>query len=286
VFEENKGQMKDQYWQPRPDVLFYGSSEGMNYYILNSGMSYQLTKVESWKDAEEVLHQGKPIAKENKKVPDRIGTYRVEAGWINYNHNFTVEKGKTLEGYNNYYNVPEGVEPALFVKKYEAVTIKNLWSGIDVYYYGTNGFLETDYMVAPGADYRQIQIEIKGAELSTDNAGNLIMETPFGKIQEGKLNVFQNNELLEAKWVISPSENGRMVSFEIPNYNPNLALRIDPLTRVWGTYCGGSGYDLGSSCVTDDIGNVISGVRLFQALAYLQWVATRVALQAIKMLFS
>jgi hypothetical protein len=28
VFEENKGQMKDQNWQPRPDVLFYGKSEG------------------------------------------------------------------------------------------------------------------------------------------------------------------------------------------------------------------------------------------------------------------
>ncbi len=36
VFEENKGQMKDQHWNPRPDVLFYGNQEGMNYYIKNN----------------------------------------------------------------------------------------------------------------------------------------------------------------------------------------------------------------------------------------------------------
>jgi hypothetical protein len=37
VFEENKGQMKDQHWQPRPDVLFNGSAQGMQYYIREMG---------------------------------------------------------------------------------------------------------------------------------------------------------------------------------------------------------------------------------------------------------
>ena len=46
-FEENKGQMKDQNWKSRPDVLYSGSSEGMNFFIRNSGISYQLSRVES-----------------------------------------------------------------------------------------------------------------------------------------------------------------------------------------------------------------------------------------------
>jgi len=54
VFEENKGQMKDQNWQPRPDVLFYGKSEGMDYFIRNHGISYQLSRVESWKEEEAI----------------------------------------------------------------------------------------------------------------------------------------------------------------------------------------------------------------------------------------
>jgi hypothetical protein len=56
VFEEIKGQMKDQFWKSRPDVLYYGASEGMNYFIKNSGMSYQLSRVESWKDEEDLTH--------------------------------------------------------------------------------------------------------------------------------------------------------------------------------------------------------------------------------------
>jgi hypothetical protein len=256
VFEENKGQMKDQHWQPRPDVLYYGKSEGMNYYIRNNGMSYQLSRVESWKEEDDKHLPVLSDDKEKRKVPDQIGTYRVDAEWKNHNSNFTVEKGRALDGYTNYYNVPDGVEPALFVKQYETITLKNLWNGVDVHYYGTNGHLESDYLVGPGADYKQIQIEIKGAELSTDNGGNLIMKTPFGEIHEGKLKVYQNSELLEAKWVITQNGNGWEVGFDIPNYNPSLELRIDPLTRVWGTYYGGIGNDYGNSCSTDGSGNV------------------------------
>ncbi len=133
VFEENKGQMKDQHWQPRPDVLFYGKSEGMSYYIRKNGMSYQLSRIESWKEEEDI--KGLPDSKNKNKVPDQIGTYRIDADWLSANENYSIEKGSELPGYNNYYNVPEGIEPALFVKQFEAVTLKNLWNGIDVHYY-------------------------------------------------------------------------------------------------------------------------------------------------------
>ena len=240
VFEENKGQMKDQNWKSRQDVLYSGSSEGMNFFIRNSGISYQLSRVESWKEEEDMLHASLGSDDKKRQVPDQIGTYRVDAEWINANKDFSINQGIALEGYNNYYNVPEGVEPALFVKKYESLTLKNVWNGVDIHYYGNGGFLETDYIVAPGADYKQIQIDIKGAELSKDDQGNLIIKTPFGEIREGQLKVYQNDVLIEASWKIE----GNRVSFDIPNYNADLALRIDPLTRVWGTYYGGAGEDI------------------------------------------
>ena len=253
VFEENKGQMKDQNWKSRQDVLYSGSSEGMNFFIRNSGISYQLSRVESWKEEEDMLHTSLGSGDKKSQVPDQIGTYRVDAEWINANQDFSINQGIALEGYNNYYNVPEGVEPALFVKKYESLTLKNVWNGVDINYYGNGGFLETDYIVAPGADYRQIQIDIKGAELSKDDQGNLIIKTPFGEIREGQLKVYQNDVLIEASWKIE----GNIVSFDIPNYNADLALRIDPLTRVWGTYYGGAGDDFvyNSSIDIDATGN-------------------------------
>jgi hypothetical protein len=197
VFEENKGQMKDQHWQPRPDVLFNGSAQGMHYYIRDNGMSYQLSRVESWKEEEDDRRD--MAGKEKRQVPDEMGTYRVDVEWTDFNPDFTVEKGAALDGYTNYYNVPEGVEPALFVKQYESVTLKELWPGIDLRCYSTDGMLETDWLVAPGADYSQIRFEVKGAELSTDSEGHLIMSTPFGEIREGGLKVFQEGRQLEAK---------------------------------------------------------------------------------------
>jgi len=257
VFEENKGQMKDQHWQPRPDVLFNGSAQGMHYYIRDNGMSYQLSRVESWKEEENERFD--MPGKEKRQVPDEMGTYRVDVEWTDFNADFTVEKGTALDGYTNYYNVPEGVEPALFVKQYESVTLKELWPGIDLRCYSTDGMLETDWLVAAGSDYSQIRFEVKGAELSTDGAGHLIMSTPFGEIREGGLKVFQEGRQLEAKWVIAPLEGevpGGVVSFEVTGHDPMLAMRIDPLVRVWGTYYGGTLEDAGFDCFVDTEDNV------------------------------
>jgi uncharacterized repeat protein (TIGR01451 family) len=252
-FEENKGQMKDQFWKARPDVLFYGHSEGMNFFIKNSGMSYQLSRVESWKDKDELmkeLHANTPLSKE--KIPNEIGTYRVDVNWLGANHNFETQKGQELDGYNNYYNVPDGVDPALFVKKYASLTLYNVWDGINLHYYGTDGLLETDYIVSPGADFKQIKIQYQGGELSTDNNGNLIIKTPFGEIHEGSLKVFQEGKQIEAHWMI---QEDNIVSFDIPSYNPNIAMVIDPLTRVWGTYYGGISSDFGKSITIDGLSN-------------------------------
>lgn len=252
VFEENKGQMKDQHWQPRPDVLFNGSAQGMHYYIRGNGMSYQLSRVESWK--EEESHRDMP-GREKRQVPDEMGTYRVDVEWTDFNADFTVEKGKELDGYTNYYNVPEGVEPALFVKQYESVTLKGLWPGIDLRCYSTDGMLETDWLVAAGADYSKIRFEVKGAELLTDGEGHLIMSTPFGEIREGGLKVYQEGRQLEARWVIAPligKVTGGVVSFEVIGHDPMLAMRIDPVVRVWGTYYGGNQSDNGASVSLDN----------------------------------
>ncbi|HRD39065.1 MAG TPA: hypothetical protein PLC65_10570, partial [Bacteroidia bacterium] len=41
VFTENKGQVSDQNHNPRPDVLFSGTNDGLVYHLRNNGVSYQ-----------------------------------------------------------------------------------------------------------------------------------------------------------------------------------------------------------------------------------------------------
>jgi hypothetical protein len=249
LFEENKGQVKDQHWQPRPDVMYYGQSEGMNFFIRGNGISYQLSRVDSWKEEEHPIHRHN-VEKESSRVPDQITTYRVDINWVNAQ--IAQPRGQIAQpGYNNYYNVPDGVEPALNVKKYETLLLKNLWTGVDMEYYSRSGHLESDWIVQNAEDYKQIAFEVKGAELRIEN-GSLIMKTPLGEIVEGALKVEQSGRLVKSHWKL----NGNTVSLELENYNPTEPLRIDPPVRIWGTYYGGSIMDKSESCTVDGNGSV------------------------------
>jgi hypothetical protein len=251
LFEENKGQIKDQNWQPRPDVLFSGEANGLVHHVLANGISYQMTKVESMKPAEEHFRKGHLPGEEAEMVPDQIGIYRVDVRWVSNNPNMEIIKSNPSKDYNNYYNVPEGVEPALYVRKYEKITLKNVWQGIDLEYYSKDGILESDWIVHKASDLDKIKFTIQGADLSIDAEGNLVMQTTYGTIKEGSLKVFQSGKTLEASWKL----NGEEVSFSVQNFKPELPLRIDPPTRLWGTYYGGSDREYSYSIATDAFGN-------------------------------
>ena len=253
-FTENKGQIRDQHFKPRPDVLYSGSANGLVYHLKKDGLHYQLSRVESWKEERNAIHTAE---KENRQVPDKIGIYRVDVNWLNASKTASVSNEKEIPGYDHYYNVPDGAMPALFVKSFEAVRYKNIYKNIDLHFYHNKGSLEYDFIVQPHADYKQIEIEFKGAELEVSPAKELILKTPFGNIIEGALKVYQGENQIAAEWIIE----GNVVSFHIPAYDPSKPLRIDPPVRVWGTYYGannndGTDWEHGNALSTDPNGNV------------------------------
>lgn len=249
-FTENKGQIHDQYYKPRTDVLYAVMAGDMSVHIKNNGLSYQLFRADSHKEYLD------PKTKQKHSLPEKQTIYRVDLSWINANTNFTKSEEEALPGYTNYYlqSCPMG---ALNVKSYKGITLKNLYEGINLHYYEKNGELKHDYIVAAHADYKQIQIAIDGAELSLNADGSLILTTPLGKIQEAAPVVYQNNKQLKAHWKIS----NNIMSFEVEDYNPALELIIDPVTRIWATYygagpSGSSGIDYGYGSATDAFGAV------------------------------
>ncbi|TVR37761.1 MAG: hypothetical protein EA392_11760, partial [Cryomorphaceae bacterium] len=254
-FEENGGQVRDQNWQARPDVLFSGVTHGLNFHLRKNGISYQIVSFEE----QENLSQNE--LNPDEQTPPDFSIYRVDLNWINTNEYAEVVPGKALAGYNNYYNVPLGNEPALMVKKYEDVRYRNVWPGIDLLLFSKQGTLESDWLLERAEDYTQIAFEVTGADVSADNEGNLIMQTPFGEIREGKLAVFQNKKMLDARWVIDQSENSTIVRFDIDGFEPGLPMRIDPPTSLWSTFYGGTGADEGQACTSDGNGNLYMSGR-------------------------
>ncbi len=240
-FIENKGQVKDQHLHPRPDVLFYGTHNGLNYHLKADGMHYQLRKASE----KNITYT------EGVQMPEYIETYRVDVNWLQANKNVSFETKGVHNDYLNFYNTPNPEKPALFVKKYAEVVYKNLYNGIDLHFHeSANGGLEYDFILQPGANPNNIQIEINGAELSVNNNNELIISTPFGDIVEGSLKVFQQGKELNAKWIVKKN----IITFEIENHNPLYAMIIDPPVRIWGTYYGGGqtpGFATGSDEIYD-----------------------------------
>lgn len=250
-FRENKGQICDQNYKPRTDVLFSGTDGALTFHIKKTGISYQLYKVNSWRETKK--HNGGHMKIADLKQPDEISVCRIDANWINTNSKITIQTGKTLPDYTNYYleYCPNGI---LNVKSHKEITLKNIYNNIDLHYYEKNGVLKYDYIIAPNTNYKQIKIEIKGAEIKLQKSGSILLETPLGKVEEGKPIAFQNGKQLKAKWIV----NRNSLSFEVEEYDPSLELVIDPPTRIWGTYYGGAGSEGLMSCETDNAGNVLA----------------------------
>lgn len=244
-FTENKGQVHDQDYKPRPDVLYGAMTGNMALHIKTNGVSYQLYRADTYKKVED------PKTKQKRDVIDQQSIYRIDLNWINYNTNFTQTGDEILQSYSNYYleNCPNG---ALHVKSYRGVILNNLYNGINLHYYEKNGQLKHDYIVAPGADYKQIQLQVNGASISVNRDGSLLLTTPLGKVQEGAPIVYQNRKQLKARWHIK----NNTLSFAVENYDPNYELIIDPVTRLWGTYYGSTGDDESYSGAADASGNV------------------------------
>lgn len=252
LFKENKGQVYDQNFKPRPDVLFSGIDGNLVYHLKDKGVSYQLTRIDESKELNNFpSFPDKIESLEKNKIATKSTTYRVDINWLNANSDFSVEKGEATEGVENYYSAtcPNGI---MNVKNYKDVTYKNIYNGIDIKWYQNDG-LEYDFIIQAGANYKQIQLEILGAEkLSINKNGELEIKTNLGTIIEKAPIAYQNKNKIPCIWQIKD----KTVSFKLSNYDIQQQIIIDPAVRLWGTYYGGSGIEYGHGCANDASGNV------------------------------
>ena len=249
-FTENKGQIHDQYYHARPDVLFSGQSGAMNYHLRRAGISYQLCETEQVPAPG--MHQNSGH-QTNIALVKQI--YRVDVQWPGCNTQAEIVTDEALPGYSNYFNevCPNGV---MEVKSYHGLTYKNIYAQIDLHYYTRNAQLKYDYLVAAGADYKHIQLEWKGAEkIKVNGAGQLVIQTPLGTIVEQAPLVMQGSRILASRWKLLDRVNNR-VGFEIDGVDGREAMVIDPVVRAWGSYYGGNAPDYGNFACTDANGNV------------------------------
>ncbi len=110
------------------------------------------------------------------------------------------------------------------IPTYKTVHYKSVYDGIDLAYYGNQGQLEYDLIVAPGADPDQIQLAFDGAERLAVNAeGDLVLTVDGGDVRLLQPHVYQmvNGKKIEiaANYVLGTSSSSSSLqetTFVIP----------------------------------------------------------------------
>ena len=172
------------------------------------------------------------------------------------------EGEQPLEGKSNYFIGNDPTRWHTNVSNYSRVSLKEVYPGIDLAYYGRQGQLEYDFIVAPGSDPRAIALKFEGADkLELNAGGELVLHTGGQELRQPLPTIYQeqNGVRQAVKGSYIEKENGQ-IGFEIGNYNPALALIIDPVL-FYSTYLGGTGDDSGQSIAVDGQGNAyVTGV--------------------------
>jgi len=139
---------------------------------------------------------------------------------------------------------------------YAKVKYSNVYDGIDLVYYGNQGQLEYDFVVAPGADPKSIRLKLAGAtHLHLASDGDLEVATAHGKISFHKPVLYQQVD--GQRQTVAGAFRllaGNTVSFTLGRYDRTRQLVIDPVL-VYSTYLGDSGGDTGLSIAVDSAGS-------------------------------
>jgi len=182
-----------------------------------------------------------------------------------------MEGLEELPGKSNYFLGNDPKKWQLQVPTYAKVKYKEVYAGVDLVYYGNQQQLEYDFVVAPGADPKVIQLAFEGAEgMETDSQGDLILHTGVGEVRLQKPRVYQEihgiRKLLPGNYLrLEPGtwDSGpwARIGFEVAAYETSKPLIIDPVLS-YSTFLGGgspdveiTGGDNGSDIAVDTAGN-------------------------------
>jgi hypothetical protein len=174
-----------------------------------------------------------------------------------------VAGAEELPGKSNYIIGNDPTKWRTNVPNYAKVRYQNVYPGVDLVYYGTQGGqLEYDFVVAPGADAHSIGLSFQGAgKIRVDKrTGDLVLALAGSELRFRKPVVYQpasgsgllaERRPIDGRFVLT----GRnQIGFQVAAYDHRAPLIIDPVL-LYSTYLGGAKYNLGYRVAVDASGS-------------------------------
>jgi len=156
----------------------------------------------------------------------------------------------------NYFGGPDPAQWHTNIPTYARVRYAQVYSGIDMVYYGSQRQLEYDFVVAPGSDPNVIQIAFKGIEDAEINRmGDVLVRTTQGDLRLSEPIAYQESNGMREEVSASYIRKGVSgIGFQLGDYDRSRPLIIDPVL-VYSTYLGGNGFDQGYAIAVDSLGS-------------------------------
>ena len=157
------------------------------------------------------------------------------------NENPAVTGTDPLPGKSNYLI---GNDPGKWhrdVPQFARVRYHEVYPGVDLVYYGTQGELEYDFELAPGADPKNVSLQFGGLRRITINkVGDVVLASGASDVRLKAPRVYQviggEQRIIASRFVLRRPDQ---VGFELGSYDSSRALVIDPVL-AYSTYIGGS----------------------------------------------
>jgi uncharacterized protein (TIGR03437 family) len=161
-----------------------------------------------------------------------------------------------LPGKSNYFIGNDAKKWRTNIRNYARVRYHEVYPGIDVVYYGNQGRLEHDFVVAPGADPGTIRLAFEGSDrLELDARGDLAVHADGGQVRFHKPLIYQEVDGLRREVAGNYRFAGSdQIAFGIGPYDSSEPLVIDPVLS-YSTYLGGSRADAAYGIAVDSLGN-------------------------------
>jgi hypothetical protein len=157
-----------------------------------------------------------------------------------------AEASERLAGKSHYFRGADRAAWRRDVAHFGRVTYRQVYPGTDLTYYGSEGALEHDFVLSPGADPGRIRLEVEGAtSVRVDAAGDLALSTPVGEVRQKAPIAYQvvngRRVVVACPYVLL---DDRLVGFDVGAHDATRSLVIDPVL-TYSTFLGGSAQDNG-----------------------------------------
>ncbi len=232
IFEPNEGQTDSR-------VKFVSHGAGYSLFLDSTG-------------AVLAMQTARP-ARAGQRVTGR-SVEAVRMTLVGANPGAAVAGSDRLPGISNYFIGNDPKKWRTGIPQFAGVRYQSVYPGIDMVFYGSQGHLEYDFKVAPGADPSQAELQFDGAAKLELRHGDLILKGTGADVRLQAPRVYQSaaghQQPVEGRFVLRAANR---VGFEIGSYDRSRELVIDP-TIAYSTYFGGTGNETYPSIAVNNDG--------------------------------